>query len=40
MLVEVVAEVVHPLAEIVVNWLWSCLVEVVLSGVVAILMLV
>ena len=40
MLVEVVAEVVHPLAEIVVNWLWSGLVEVVLSGVVAILMLV
>ena len=38
MLVEVVAEVVHPLAGIVVNWLCFGLVEVVLSGVVAILM--
>ena len=35
-----VAEVVHPLAGIVVNWLCFGLVEVVLSGVVAILMLV
>ena len=40
MLFDVVAEVVYPLAGIVVNWLCSGLVEVVLSGVVAILMLV
>ena len=40
MWLDVVAEVVHPLAGIVVNWLCFGLVEVVLSGVVAILMLV